>query len=51
MSDKEQIQTLSAEVIPLGELLQYQDGSIVSRVLLKNKGGTVTSSPLTRVKA
>jgi quercetin dioxygenase-like cupin family protein len=38
----EQIQTLSAEVKPLGELLQYQDGSIVSRVLLKNQGGTVT---------
>ena len=33
---------MSAEVKPLGELLQYQDGSIVSRVLLKNKGGTVT---------
>jgi quercetin dioxygenase-like cupin family protein len=30
------------EVQPLEELLQYQDGSIVSRVLLKNKGGTVT---------
>jgi quercetin dioxygenase-like cupin family protein len=42
MSDKEQIQTLRAEVKPLGELLQYQDGSIVSHVLLKNKGGTVT---------
>jgi len=42
MSVKEQIQTLNAEVKPLGELLQYQDGSIVSRVLLKNKGGTVT---------
>jgi len=42
MSDKEQTQTSSAEVKPLGELLQYQDGSIVSRVLLKNKGGTVT---------
>jgi len=26
----------------LGELLHYQDGSIVSHVLLKNKGGTVT---------
>src|SRR5687767_15022545 len=26
----------------LGALLEYQDGSIVSRVLLKNKGGTVT---------
>lgn len=42
MGDKEPIETLSAEVKPLGELLQYQDGSIVSRVLLKNKGGTVT---------
>jgi len=42
MSEKEQAQALSAEVKPLGELLQYQDGSIVSRVLLKNKGGTVT---------
>ena len=42
MTDKEQIQTLSVEVKPLGELLQYQDSSIVSRVLLKNKGGTVT---------
>lgn len=42
MIDEEQIQTLTAEVKPLGELLQYQDGSIVSRVLLKNKGGTVT---------
>jgi quercetin dioxygenase-like cupin family protein len=39
MSDE---QTLSAEVKSLTELLQYQDGSIVSRVLLKNKGGTVT---------
>jgi quercetin dioxygenase-like cupin family protein len=42
MNDNEQIETLSAEVKPLGELLQYQDGSIVSRVLLKNKGGNVT---------
>ena len=42
MSAKEQMQTLTAEVKPLGALLQYQDGSIVSRVLLKNKGGTVT---------
>jgi len=41
MRDQE-IQTLTAEVKPLGELLQYQDGAIVSRVLLKNKGGTVT---------
>ena len=32
----------STEVKRLAELLQYQEGSIVSRVLLKNKGGTVT---------
>jgi quercetin dioxygenase-like cupin family protein len=31
-----------AEVKELIDLLQYQDESIVSRVLLKNKGGTVT---------
>ena len=30
------------EVQTLADLLQYQDGSIVSRVLLKNNGGTVT---------
>jgi hypothetical protein len=30
------------QVKELGTLLQYQDGSIVSRLLLKNKGGTVT---------
>src|SRR5436853_7501055 len=42
MGDKEQAQASRAEVKPLAELLQYQDGSIVSRVLLKNKGGTVT---------
>ena len=34
--------TQSAEVKQLIDLLQYQDSSIVSRVLLKNKGGTVT---------
>ena len=42
MGDKEQVEASSAEVKPLAELLQYQDGSIVSHVLLKNKGGTVT---------
>jgi quercetin dioxygenase-like cupin family protein len=42
MINQEQTPTLSAEAKPLGELLQYQDVSIVSRVLLKNKGGTVT---------
>lgn len=31
-----------AEVNQLVNLLTYQDGSIVSRVVLKNKGGTVT---------
>jgi len=34
--------TETAKVKQLVDLLQYQDGSIVSRVLLKNKGGTVT---------
>lgn len=39
----EQDQNVAApEVMQLIDLLQYQDGSIVSRVLLKNKGGTVT---------
>ena len=33
---------IGAEVKQLTDLLQYQEGSIVSRVLLKNKGGTVT---------
>jgi len=41
MQAKEQTQT-STTVKPLGELLEYQDSSIVSRVLLKNNGGTVT---------
>ena len=42
MSDQDQNVVRSAEVKQLVDLLQYQDGSIVSRVLLKNKGGTVT---------
>ena len=42
MADKDQASTDTVEVKQLSELLQYQDGSIVSRVLLKNKGGTVT---------
>jgi quercetin dioxygenase-like cupin family protein len=41
MQVEEQTQT-SPKVKPLGELLEYQDNSIVSRVLLKNTGGTVT---------
>lgn len=42
MSEKDQSATTNVEVKQLSELLQYQDGSIVSRVLLKNKGGTTT---------
>jgi len=42
MAETAKNQQLNQEVKPLSELLQYQDGSIVSRVLLKNKGGTVT---------
>ena len=42
MGEKDQTPTTNAEVKQLSELLQYQDGSIVSRVLLKNKGGTAT---------
>ena len=42
MSDQDQNVVNPAEVKQLVELLQYQDSSIVSRVLLKNKGGTVT---------
>jgi quercetin dioxygenase-like cupin family protein len=42
MSEKNEEETAKAEVKRLDELLQYQAGAIVSRVLLKNKGGTVT---------
>lgn len=42
MSDQDQNVVRPAAVKQLVDLLQYQDGSIVSRVLLKNKGGTVT---------
>jgi quercetin dioxygenase-like cupin family protein len=42
MSDQDQNVVRPAEVKQLVDLLQYQDGSVVSRVLLKNKGGTVT---------
>jgi len=42
MTDQAQNPIGSAEVKNLADLLQYQDSSIVSRVLLKNKGGTVT---------
>lgn len=42
MNDKNEDVVKPAEVKSLVDLLQYQDGSIVSRVLLKNQGGTVT---------
>ncbi len=42
MSDPGQRDASATEVRSLRELLQYQGHSIVSRVLLKNKGGTVT---------
>jgi quercetin dioxygenase-like cupin family protein len=40
MSDQNTVRP--AEVKQLVDLLQYQDGSIVSRVLLKSKNGSVT---------
>ena len=42
MNEQTQTVVQSAEVKQLVDLLQYQEGSIVSRVMLKNKGGTVT---------
>ena len=42
MSSQDQTITKPAEVKQLVDMLQYQSGSIVSHVLLKNKGGTVT---------
>jgi len=42
MNDQDQNVERPPEVKQLIDLLQYQDDSIVSRVLLKNKGGTVT---------
>ncbi len=42
MSDQVQDSVKPAEVKRLVDLLQYQEGSVVSRVLLKNKGGTIT---------
>ena len=42
MTDQEQTLVKPTAAKPLLDLLHYQDSSIVSRVLLKNKGGTVT---------
>lgn len=41
-AEQTQNQDQAAAAKELIGLLQYQEGSIVSRVLLKNKGGTVT---------
>lgn len=42
MNENEKDEVSGGNVKRLNELLQYQAGSVVSRVLLKNKGGTVT---------
>jgi quercetin dioxygenase-like cupin family protein len=42
MTVQDQSVVTKTEVKQLVDLLRYQDSSIVSRVLLKNKGGTVT---------
>jgi quercetin dioxygenase-like cupin family protein len=42
VSEQDQVSVKTDGVKQLVDLLQYQDDSIVSRVLLKNKGGTVT---------
>jgi quercetin dioxygenase-like cupin family protein len=42
MSENNQVSETTDEAKELVSLLQYQDDSIVSRVLLKNNGGTTT---------
>jgi quercetin dioxygenase-like cupin family protein len=43
MNDRSSVDGLPAgEPVRLGELVSYQDGSIVSRTLTKRSGGTVT---------
>ena len=42
MSEHGQNSVKPAEVKRLADMLQYQKGSIVSQVLLKNQGGTIT---------
>jgi hypothetical protein len=46
MQAKERTETIGSKVESLGELLEYQDSSIVSRVLLKNNGAPSRSSLL-----
>jgi len=36
------METPIADSTPLGSLVDYQDGSVVSRVILKNEGGVMT---------
>lgn len=40
MSDEKD--SITAKVVKLGDLVSYQNGSVVSRVILKQKGGNVT---------
>ena len=42
MTEQNQVTEIADDVKELVTLLQYQDDSIVSRVLLKNQGGTIT---------
>lgn len=42
MSKQDQVAEVADEVKELVGLLQYQDDSIVSRVIMKNGGGTIT---------
>ena len=42
MSKNAEGQTSDANVVDLVNALAYQDGSVISRVLLKNGGGTIT---------
>ena len=34
--------TPNATILPIGEMINYQEGSIVSRVILKSEAGNVT---------
>lgn len=42
MNEQDRVPAKTDRVNQLVDLLQYQGGSIVSRVLVKNKAGTVT---------
>jgi quercetin dioxygenase-like cupin family protein len=35
-------ESIAGKVLKFGDLVSYQDGSVVSRVILKQKGGNVT---------